>query len=387
MTAVIPTYNERENIGRVLDRCAEVLTASMYEYELLVVDDDSPDRTWELVEQAYADDKRVRVLRRAEDKGLALSVAAGFQAARMDACVVIDGDLQHPPEKIPELLAALDRGADLAIGSRYVGKGTIENWSWFRRQVSKGATAYARATIPTARRISDPMSGLFAVRCSVIEDVDLDPQGYKILLEILSKCEIDRIEEVAYAFRERDAGESKLTASQYQQFAEHALELSIGEYARLIGEQPQRAVRLFEFFAVGAVGVLVNTIVFYLAVTVDLHYLLAGGLAFIAAVQWNFVGNWAVTFDRPRDAVFRRYVAFHAVCLVGLLLYEVALGLLAFVPNIPILVANLGAIAISSVWNFVGSDTTAFAETFGDAGPVDSPAESTAQQEQRVVDE
>lgn len=366
VSIIIPTYNERENIGTVLNRCSAVLEATKYEYELVVVDDDSPDRTWEFVEEAYSDDEHVRAIRRTGQRGLALSITEGFRAASMEYGVVIDGDLQHPPEKIPELLAALDGGADIAIGSRHTEGGGIENWTYFRRAVSKGATALAKFTVPTARGISDPMSGLFAVRQSVVADVELEPRGYKILLEILSKCEYDQVVEVPYTFRERIGGESKLTADQYQQFIEHVLELSISEYAKAISEHPRRFVRLFEFFGVGAIGVIVNMIAFYFAVSSGIHYLFAGGIAFLAAVQWNFVGNWAITFDRPRDALLRRYLVFHAVCGIGLIIYEITLAALVFTSIVPLLLANIGAICVSSLWNFIGSDTAAFADWLGE---------------------
>lgn len=368
VSVIVPTYNERENIETTVERCMGVLETAGYEYELIVVDDDSPDRTWELIEAEYSDDERVHVLRRTENRGLALSIVAGFDAAGNDYCVVIDADLQHPPEKIPELLVALEDGAEISIGSRHVEDGGIKNWSRFRRTVSKGATALTRRLLPTADGISDPMSGLFAVRRSVVEDVELQPQGYKILLEIISKCDVEHVAEVPYTFRERIAGESKLTASQYQQFLEHLLELSVGEYAKRIAENPRRIVRIFEFFSVGAVGVVVNTVIFMFLMNAGSHYLVSGGIAFLIAVQWNFAGNWAITFDRPSDALPKRYVAFHAVCIVGLIVYEIALSLLLFVPALPLIVANLGAIGVSSIWNFIGSDTTAFADNIERVG-------------------
>lgn len=198
VSVIIPTYNERESIDATLDRCSKVLKATEYEYELIVIDDDSPDRTWEFVKETYRNDSHVRVLRQTEHKGLAPSIIAGFRAASMNSLVVIDGDLQHPSEKILELLAALETGADLAIGSRYIQRGGAENWSRFRRFVGKGTTELVKLAVPAARDVSDPMSGLFAVRRSVIEDVYIEPQGYKILIEILSRCEINRIVEVPY---------------------------------------------------------------------------------------------------------------------------------------------------------------------------------------------
>lgn len=201
VSIVIPTYNKRENIDATLDRCSTVLRATEYEYELIVIDDDSPDRTWEFVKETYRNDRHVRVLRHTEHKGLAPSIRAGFRAASMNSLVVIDGDLQHPPKKILELLAALERGADLAIGSRYLQGGGAENWSRFRRFAGKRTTELVKLAVPAAREVSDPTSGLFAVRRSVIEDVQIEPQGNKILLEILSNCELNRVVEVPYTFQ------------------------------------------------------------------------------------------------------------------------------------------------------------------------------------------
>jgi dolichol-phosphate mannosyltransferase len=378
VSVIVPTYNERENIETVLDRCSDVLEASGYEFEIIVVDDDSPDRTWEIVEETHGDDDRVRVLRRTENRGLARAVTAGFRAATMDCCVVIDGDLQHPPERVSTLLAALDEGADIAIGSRHVEGGGIGDWSRFRAAVSKGATGLAKLAVPAARGVSDPMSGLFAVHRSVLEIDRLEPQGYKILLEILSKCEVEQVVEVPYTFRERAAGESKLTPAQYQRFVEHVLTLVASGWAPLSVTDPKRAVRLAEFLCVGAIGVLVNTLLFVAALGSGAHYLLAGGLAFLAAVQWNFAGNWLVTFDRPRGALVRQYLRFHGVCVAGFVIYESVLAVLMAVPGRPTVLANIGAIAASAGWNFVGSDAAVFADADDAESRIEAEADGWA---------
>lgn len=125
VSIIVPTYNEAENIEPVVDRCLAALDG--YETEILVVDDDSPDRTWAVAEALYVDESRVRVVRRWRDKGLAQSVTEGFRRASHQFCAVIDADLQHPPEKLGALVAALAYGADVAIGNRHVEGGGIEN--------------------------------------------------------------------------------------------------------------------------------------------------------------------------------------------------------------------------------------------------------------------
>lgn len=223
VSIIIPTYNERENIERVVDRCREALSA--YRFEIVIVDDDSPDKTWQLAQNTYAGAESVRIVRRTEESGLATAVSRGFHEAHYEFCAVIDADLQHPPEKLPELIAAFDTGADIVIGSRHVAGGGVENWSRFRRIVSRGAMSITKLALPPTRGISDPMSGFFAIRREIIDGVALAPTGYKILLEVLMKCEYDRIAEVPYVFTERERGESKLTAEEYLGFLEHVYAL------------------------------------------------------------------------------------------------------------------------------------------------------------------
>ena len=181
VSIIIPTYNERENIEQVVERCRDALSG--YRFEIVVVDDDSPDRTWQFVRSEYETLDAIRVVRRTEESGLATAVSRGFDEATYDLCAVIDADLQHPPEKLPELIAAFESGADIVIGSRHVPGGGVENWSRFRRLVSRGAMAIAKLALPPTRGISDPMSGFFAVRRDILDGVSLAPTGYKILLE------------------------------------------------------------------------------------------------------------------------------------------------------------------------------------------------------------
>jgi dolichol-phosphate mannosyltransferase len=218
VTVVIPTYNEAEVIERTVSRCREALAD--YPAEILVVDDDSPDLTWRLVRVSFLADDDVRVIRRTDGKGLATAVSRGIQEAANEVCVVMDADLQHPPEKIPELVDAFDDDVGLVVASRY-GEGGIENWSRWRQLVSSGARLVATATLPAARQVSDPLSGFFAVRRDAVSDVELAPVGYKILLEILVRGDYGGVREVPYVFRERERGESKLTAAEYRNFLAH----------------------------------------------------------------------------------------------------------------------------------------------------------------------
>jgi len=362
VSIIVPTYNERENIEQIVTRLLDVLATSQYDSEILVMDDDSADDTWKFARERFADEERVRVVRRMRDHGLAQAVTEGFRRARYEFCAVIDADLQHPPEKLPDLLGALQNGTDIAIGSRNVDGGGIENWSRFRKVVSSGATMLSKCCIPSARPVSDPMSGFFAVRRSVVQQVSFEPKGYKILLEILAKCDYRSVVEVPYVFTQRERGESKLTASEYQQFLEHVAGLSLLERGFDSDQSPKRLVRALEYMSVGAVGAVINMLLFALVTTgAGMHYLLGGVLAFLVAVNWNFAGNWALTFGRPSGNIPSQWLKFHVVSGAGFIVYSAVLALCIQVGQVPLLLANAVAIMGSFVFNFLGTDEFVFA--------------------------
>lgn len=373
LSVVVPTYNERDNISHLIGRCLKTFSESSLNSEILVVDDDSEDYTWLYPTRLFGDDERVRVIRRqTDDTGLAQSVVEGFEKATQDYIAVIDADCQHPPEKLSELFNALDDGADIAIGTRHGEGGKIENWPLWRKLVSKGATACATFALPESRGVSDPLSGFFAVRQEVIQGLELNPQGYKILLEVLAKGEYDheKVVEVPYVFSERERGESKLTATEYKNFLEHLGQLSIVSRGLDDIVDPKQAVRCAEFGLVGATGTAVNMIVFAMLSTfLGTHFLLAGATAFLAAVNWNFVLNYVFTYDLPRGSTFRQYVGFHSVSVIGFVVYVVTLSALVMM-NVPELLSNLFAILAGAGFNFVGSDTRVFRSTRTDSEPM-----------------
>ena len=204
VSIIVPTYNEAANIPLLVARIKKAMRRRK-DYEILVADDDSPDRTWEIAEQLGAP---VRVLRRtSRARGLAPAVFDAFKIARGDILGVIDADLQHPPEKIPELLAALEAGAHISVGSRLVTGGSVESWPRHRRFTSYFATILSRPITS----VKDPMSGFFFLRKPVLVGMSLSPRGYKILLEILGRCSYSSVVEVPILFRDRSVGGSKLT--------------------------------------------------------------------------------------------------------------------------------------------------------------------------------
>ena len=206
---VIPTLNEAGNIVLLLRRLQDVLEPTSIDYELLVVDDDSQDGTPALVEDYATHDSRVRVFVRHGQRGLAGAVLYGWE--RTDATVlgVIDADLQHPPELLPSLVQPVIEHADIAIASRYANGNGVGEWNKLRRLISRFGTL---ATVPLQRkelRVRDPLSGFFVVRREAIAGLSLQPEGFKILLEILVKGRIQNAVEIPFHFGLRQSGKSK----------------------------------------------------------------------------------------------------------------------------------------------------------------------------------
>lgn len=206
---VVPTLNEAANIPVLLGRIRKSLSSTRIDYEIIVVDDDSHDRTADVANEIAQQDPRVRVFVRKGERGLAGAVIHGWAQTGADLLSVIDADLQHPPEVLPSLLAPVLDGADLAIASRYADGNRVGEWNKFRQFVSRAGTL---ATAPLQRknlRVKDPLSGFFVVRRKSIDGISLQPEGFKILLEILVKGRIRKAVEVPFQFGNRHAGESK----------------------------------------------------------------------------------------------------------------------------------------------------------------------------------
>jgi dolichol-phosphate mannosyltransferase len=227
LSLVIPTFNESQNITELVGILVELLDRTIPEnYELIIVDDDSPDRTWEVAYKLVSSYPRLRVIRRETERGLSTAVIRGWQAARGEILGVIDADLQHPPEILLQLWAEMTKGAELVVASRNVSGGGVSEWSLVRRLLSRGAQVLGLIILPEViGRLSDPMSGYFMVRRSVIANQQLSPVGYKILIEVVARGQIRQISETGYVFRERRIGASKVTWKQYVEYIQHLIRL------------------------------------------------------------------------------------------------------------------------------------------------------------------
>lgn len=361
---IIPTYNEGQNIHGMVDQLSSLLDPVLSGcYELIVVDDDSPDHTWEIAQALTLDYPQLKVMRRQTERGLSTAVIRGWQVAQGEVLGVIDGDLQHPPEVLIKLLTAIDQGADLAVASRHIEGGGVSEWSPIRRFLSRGAQVLGLLILPAVvGRVSDPMSGYFLVRRTAIAERTLNPLGYKILLEVLGRGEIQQVAEVGYVFQERREGESKVTWRQYVDYLLHLARLrSRGRITRLRQKYQLPLQRFLRFGLVGLSGVFVDMGVLYLLSDpttlgwgLTRSKIIASEIAIINNFLWN--DRWTFGDISSRQTGWqkrlKRLLKFNLICLAGLVLNVLLLNGLFNLFGMNRYLANLIAIAAVTLWNF-----------------------------------
>jgi dolichol-phosphate mannosyltransferase len=307
VTLVVPTYREVENIPLLVERVGKMREASGLAIDLLFMDDESRDGSVELVEQLALD--WVRMIERTEARGLSQSVLDGLRRSETEFLVVMDADLSHPPEKIPELIGALRNGADFVLGSRFVdGGSTDDDWGLFRWLNSRVATLLARPLT----ELKDPMSGFFALRRDVYlrGEGSFNPVGYKIGLELLVKCGCRRPFEVPIHFSDRRLGTSKLSLHEQLRYIRHVRRL----YNHRFGTWSHFA----QFAFVGLSGVVVNIVLLTLFLKWGLAREVAVALAIGLSMIWNFALNRRFSFSFARkESVLRQFVGFIGACSIG----------------------------------------------------------------------
>jgi dolichol-phosphate mannosyltransferase len=208
LTIIIPTFNEAENIERMVIRIDTICKAQDITEEILVVDDNSNDSTIAIVKKLMSDRPYLHLLVRTQNRGLSPSLYDGIINAKADLVQCIDCDFSHPPEKIPVFYHILkNEGNDMVIGSRYIKGGEVVNWPILRRALSSGAALFSRLLIP---HIKDSGSGFFAINRLILIGTILSPRGFRMGFEILGKAHWTRVQEIPIVFKDREFGQSKL---------------------------------------------------------------------------------------------------------------------------------------------------------------------------------
>lgn len=311
VSIVIPTYQERANMAPLVAAVRDALSG--IDWEIIVVDDDSPDLTFAEVNRIARKEPRVRCIRRIGRRGLSSAVLEGALAANADIVAVMDADFQHDERALRPMYEAMrGGGVDLVVGTRYAGEGGVGDWNPHRQRMSDVATRLSRMLI--GNKTSDPLSGFFMVRQHVIAAsiYQYSQQGYKILLDIVSSSPAPlRIREVPYVFRTRREGASKLTL------------LIVAEFAFLLIDKISRGwipPRFVMFALVGGLGLGVHLAVLYVLKQHGTHFLIAQAGAVACAMLFNFIVNNEFTYRDKRLAGFafvRGLLLFAAICSIG----------------------------------------------------------------------
>ncbi len=305
VSIIIPTYNESQNILKILKSIGDILPKNILA-EAIVVDDNSPDGTGKIVENYLKEFKKITgytidVIHRTAKKGLSSAILNGIQQAKGDTIVVMDSDFSHPPQIIPRMLDALRKyRCDIVVASRYVKGGKISGWPLKRKLLSKLATVIAKKGLGVSTL--DPMSGFFAFKRSIIKGLKFDAIGFKMLLEILVKTKGVSVREIPYTFTDRQFGSSKVTLSTAIDYAKSVWRLyRFGKSERKQEKRP--SVRFLSkaarFYTVGASGLGINYLMSLLLVGgfSEMWYLHANIIGIIASMTTNFILNKYWTFE------------------------------------------------------------------------------------------
>jgi dolichol-phosphate mannosyltransferase len=355
-TVIIPTLNEAETIAKTILLVEAVLKKENLNGQILVVDDNSRDRTISIVNDMMMTHPNLSILVRQRDHGLSQSIVDGFHEAGKNAeiFIVMDADGQHPVEKIPEVYRKVREGNDIVIGSRYIEGGRIQKWSFARKVISRGATFLARLFFP---HITDPVSGFFAVRREVVLDAPLKPKGYKILLEVLGKGHWDSVVEIPFTFGARERGESKLKQQTIIEYGGQVGDIFRFSVSHTDSHGYAEITRVAKFMVVGLTGIFVNEgLLFFLTEGFGVYFMLSSLVGIEASILSNYVLNDSWTFGDIPDNKYSwgsRIIRFHAVSFGGIFINSSTLYLLTTVFGIYYILSNLVGIFLAFAWNFL----------------------------------
>jgi dolichol-phosphate mannosyltransferase len=350
LTVVVPCYKERDNVAPMVAALNKALADIAW--EVVFVDDDSPDGTATAARALARQDARVRCIKRVGRRGLSSAVIEGALSSSAEYVAVIDGDMQHDETRLPLMLEAVRTGADMAVGSRHVEGGDSTGLSSpLRVRLSQGGIRLAQ--ILTRTSVSDPMSGFFLLRQELFEQLAgrLTGQGFKILLDlVLASPKRLNVAEIPYQFRPRAAGESKLDVLVLAQFAGLLIDKILGGVVPL---------RFISFALVGGFGVLVNLLVLQAARAAGLDFTTAQTLGTIVAMIANFQLNNQLTYRTQRlkgAKAWRGLVLFLLVCSLGAYA-NIGIARALYAENGHSLLAGAAGAAVGVVWNYAVSAT------------------------------
>jgi len=346
LSVIVPTFNEHPNVIPMVESLDAAL--GEHRWEVIFVDDDSPDGTASQIREVAKRDPRVRVVQRVGRRGLSSAAIEGILASSAPFCAVIDGDLQHDEKLLATMLKTIkEENLDIISGSRYVEGGGLGDWHASRAKISRLATRLSRAVLHAD--LTDPMSGFFMIRRSTFEKRmhDLSGIGFKILLDIFaSSKEPLRYRELPYEFRSRQAGESKLDSQAAWEYFMLLLDKLIGHIV---------PVRFVAFTLVGGAGVIVHMFtVWFMLNHMHKEFAIAQTTATLIAMTSNYALNNILTYRDMRLTGWgwiKGWISFTLACSVGAL-GNIGIATYIFAQDTTWVWASLSGIIVGAVWNY-----------------------------------
>ena len=346
LSIIVPTFNERKNVP-MLVRCLHDALAGL-RWEVIFVDDDSPDGTANVIRAIAQQDPHVRCIQRIGRRGLSSACIEGMLASSAPYLAVMDADMQHDERLLPQMLTTLKNDeADIVVGSRYVAGGGIGDWSRSRLQISQFATRLSKFVVKA--ELSDPMSGFFMLKREAFNGAmrDLSAIGFKILVDLFASSPKPlRFKELPYEFRTRQAGESKLDSQAAWDYVMLLLDKSVGRYV---------PVRFLSFALVGGVGVVVHLVtVAALFRLIAVGFVSSQTIATVVEMVSNFSLNNLITYRDMRLRGWgwaRGLLSFVVACSVGALA-NVGVASYLFAERADWIVAALSGVLVGAVWNY-----------------------------------
>lgn len=351
LSLVIPTYNEKDNIVQLINRLQLVFKENKINGEIIVVDDNSPDKTGLIVDKLALKNKNIQVIHRKGKLGLSSAVLEGWKISKGNILGVMDADLSHPPEKVKEMVnIILSNNADFVVGSRYIPQGNIIGWNLKRKIMSRFATLLARFFTS----IKDPMSGFFMIKRSCLDIEKLNPKGFKILLEVALKSKYQKVIEVPITFVNRTIGESKAGINEIFYYLQNL--------SGYLSYKKNFFYEFLKFSLVGALGTIINIFILYSFTEIFLiYYLFSAIFAFFIAMTSNFILNKLWTFrEQINYKISKKYFKFFLVSILALIVNLTFLYIFTEIFNLWYIFSQIFAIGISLIINFIGNKLWTF---------------------------
>ena len=348
LSVIVPTFNERDNVTTLFRRLEKTLAGLAW--EVIFVDDNSPDGTWDVVRGLARQDLRVRCVRRVGRRGLSGACIEGILASSAPCVAVIDADLQHDETQLPKMLALLQSGeAELVVGSRYIEGGSADSFNKQRAGASALATEVAKRVLRV--KIADPMSGFFMIRRDRFEQLapQLSTQGFKILLDVVATARGNlRVREIPYVFRPRLHGQSKLDSQVVLEYAGLLIAKASGDLI---------STRFLAFGLVGSVGVIVHLFVLRALLPLGMPFAMDQTAAMYIAMAFNYSLNNAFTYRDQRRRGWRfltGFAMFAALCSFGVV-GGVGVSSLLYTSDSRWWVAGLASAVVGVAWNYIAN--------------------------------